>query len=778
SARRSRAASPGMPGPVMVRTLDVMASRDAVDLRTAEIDFSGMKIRASGIVPICSGDADKVGEVTISAEGNTESVFDFLNRKGLTPAEMNYARLPVSIDVVAQGRIDCDDPIRTKVMTPRLDGLSGSIAWKLGEIGLRDFAEPIRLEPGRVVYTDGDLTVERFSASAQHISLKADGKVSNLPLPMHPSTTKPVIDGTVSSVGEIPDLLTLLNKHMTLPDLPRDIAGQYQLTLSGNADTAELLKTDYKLRLLLDKVSATVETPSRPVHIADFSTDVRLDRDVAEVRRANLRISDEETGDSTVDFKVSVDRNAIRADADVRTKLELLPSLLPKDLKDIYMKGTLAATGWARFTPKTALTADKSIVEAWVEFLKKPDLSVDVKGTPDLLVDFELVNKQEDPVEIFPRDFPVRVSNVRGGARFTPDGIILKEIRADFGSAKDVLTSGTIRLGHPAQVDFSADIKELDLNEWMSGWGEREWASYSASFEPRWKSIPEPYQMAIVNANIKTEKLHFLRYDAEQIQGDMHFESWSRIPSVLNVTNIEGLMYGGPSKGDLRFQLVHDETPIVTFKGDFNRVELKPFMDALYEREQKMDGFISTQANFSGQLMNYPTYKGDARYTIERSSVVGNVILDYARSVFQLTSTTGLNTSTVTGSVSMYDQKVFLPDLVIKNPNINLTADGYLDFRGRIFFDVTASVLAKRLQEIPLIRILGNAIDLVGNEIVSYEVRGTLKEPKYKAVLTPVGRLMSIREVLKQSQKDVVLPQQEQLQPAALPPSTTTNGQK
>ncbi|HMX63278.1 MAG TPA: AsmA-like C-terminal region-containing protein, partial [Candidatus Sumerlaeota bacterium] len=459
----------------------------------------------------------------------------------------------------------------------------------------------------------------------------------------------------------------------------------------------------YKLRLLLDKVSATVDTPDRPVRVADFSTDMSLDRDVLEVRRANLRVSDEETGDSTLALKVSADRTAIRADVDLRTKLEMLPTLLRRDLKDMYMKGTLPATGWARFTPKVPLDGKKSVAEGWIDFLRKPGLSVNVKGEPDLLVDFELANKQEEPVEIFPRDFPLKISNIRGSARFTPAGIILREVRADFGTAKDVLTSGTIQLGRPVVIDFSASIGEMDANEWMTGWGEREWAAYTASFEPRWKSIPEPYQMAIINGHLKANKVHFLNYDADKVRANLHFESWSRIPNTLNFTDMEAMLYGGPSKGDLRFDLIDGQAPRATFKGEFNRVDLKPFMNALYEREQLMDGLISAETNFSGQLMNYPTYKGTGRYTIEKSSVVGNIILTYARSVLQLASSQGLNTSTVTGTVNMYDQKVFLPDLVIKNPSINITADGYLDYRGRLFFDVTASVISKKLKEIPVI---------------------------------------------------------------------------
>ena len=762
--------APALPGPVVVRTLDVMASRDEVELRDVTVDFIGMRIRTSGVVPVCSGsDSDRIGEIRLSAEGNTENMFDFLNRKGMTPPEMSYARLPVSLDMKAQGRIDCDDPVMPKVMTPRVDGMQGSLTWKLGEIGLRDFTDPISLDPGRVVFTDGDLVVERFSASTRNISVKADGKVRNLPIPTRPSTAKPLIDGSISAMGEIPDLVAILKRHVTLPELPHDLSGQYQLTLSGNADTAALSDTNYKLRLLLDKVSATVDTPDRPVRVADFSTDMSLDRDVLEVRRANLRVSDEETGDSTLALKVSADRTAIRADVDLRTKLEMLPTLLRRDLKDMYMKGTLPATGWARFTPKVPLDGKKSVAEGWIDFLRKPGLSVNVKGEPDLLVDFELANKQEEPVEIFPRDFPIKISNIRGNARFTPAGIILREVRADFGSAKDVLTSGTIQLGRPVVIDFGASIGEMDANEWMTGWGEREWAAYTASFEPRWKSIPEPYQMAIINGRLKANKVHFLNYDADKVRANLHFESWSRIPNTLNFTDMEAMLYGGPSKGDLRFDLIDGQAPKATFKGEFNRVDLKPFMNALYEREQLMDGLISAEANFSGQLMNYPTYKGEGRYTIEKSSVIGTIILSYARSVLQLASSQGLNTSTVTGTMNMYDQKVFMPDLLIKNPSINITADGYLDYRGRLFFDVTASVLSKKLKEIPVIRIIGEFVDVVGSQIVSYKLRGTLKAPRYSPVLTPLGRLMAIRKVITESQKEVVLPEQEQLQEAPLP---------
>jgi hypothetical protein len=757
-------ATPQLPGPLLIRNLNVLASRDEVELRALNVELAGVVFSARGTVPVCAEAVDRAGELLVTADGNTETIFDFLSRMDLAPRGLNYLRIPLHLEATGKGAIVCNEVTSPGAMRVRLDDFNASATWKPGEIGARDLAEPIHLEAGRAVYTGQELTLERLSLSTQRVSLRADGTIGGLPLPTQ-GAAAPSFNGKVVSSGEITDLVALLSPHVRLPAMPRDLTGQYQLSLSGSGEKADLKQANYEVRLLLDKVGALVETPYRQVRVGDLGLELRLDRDLLDIRRGSLRILDEEFGNTTVEFKVSADRSQIRADVDARTNLEYLPALLPKDLKDIYMKGPLPVAGWARLTPREALPTSQGLTEAWIEFFKRPGLTVDVKGSPDLLADFEFANKQEAPVEIFPRDFPIRIANIRGSARLTPKGIILREVRADFGTAKDVLTSGTIHLGRPTVIDFEAQVDRLDINEWTEGWGQREWASYSASFEPRWKSIPDPYLMALITGKIRTKSARIMRYDGEKLEGSLRFESWSRIPNKLWVSDLKGTVYGGDAAGNLEFDLPDGDRPILRCKASFRRADLRTFMNALYERDQKMDGYITGDLNFDGQLLNYPTYKGDARYTIERSSLVGNIILDYARDVFEMTSSTGLRDSQVHGSVSMYDQKVFFPDLVILNPNINLTADGYVDFRGRLFFDVTASIIAKRLKEIPFVRIIGEVVDMVGNQIVSYEVRGNLSDPKYRPVFTPMGRLLAIREVLKESQKPVIRPEQEQKAP-------------
>lgn len=745
--------TPALQEPLILRNLDATVSNSEARVRDLAFEIGGMRFFVKGAAPVNGAGGEAEGAVMLTGEGDAEAVFDMLARRGVLPAEFSYLRAPISLEatlpvVVTRGAV------RPEVVA-RPEEASGSLAWKSGELGLKSMPDPIRLEPGAIVYKDRQFNLQRIMAQTRQVTIKADGKVGGIGPGMKGEAI--AFSGTVVSTGEMDDLVYLLGRHVRLPNLPRDIAGDYQLEVSADGSTANPAAINYQARLLVDKGSALVDTPSKQVQVTAFSTDITLDRDTLMIRRGAFVMPDKELGDTQVEFSVAVGRATAKADVRVHTRLEVLPGLLPKDLKDMYMVGPLPVSGWATLTPREPLPAELDVTRGWLALLGKEGVTVGIEEGDDLRADFEFVNGQEGPVEFFPREFPVRISNIRGTARFTPQGIIMKSMLADVGSAKDIEFDGSVRLGRPVRITFTAGVKALDLNEWTDGWGEREWASYSASFEPRWKSIPDPYQMAVVDGSIKTESLKFMTYTGANFAGDLHFESWSRIPNTMTIRNLKGELYKGRGNGELDFQFPDGERGIMKCTARFDKCDLNGFMNDLYERPQSMDGVITGDLEFDGQLLNYPTYRGNARYEIERSSVVGTVFLQYLREVFQFSSTTGGRDTRLHGTVRMFDEKVFFPDLVILNPGINLTADGHVDFRGRLFFDVTASVIAKRLQEIPFIRLIGNVVDLVGNQIVSYQVRGTLKEPTYSPVFTPMARLETMREAMKES----LIPRQE-----------------
>jgi hypothetical protein len=201
----------------------------------------------------------------------------------------------------------------------------------------------------------------------------------------------------------------------------------------------------------------------------------------------------------------------------------------------------------------------------------------------------------------------------------------------------------------------------------------------------------------------------------------------------------------------LDFIFPRGQRPILTTSAHIEDIELKGFMDALYERPQAMDGLLTADMSFHGQLLNYPTYEGNATFVVNQTGVVGNVFLTYWRELLQTGSVTGGRDGNIRGRVEMSDQRVHFIDLRIFSPAVNMTADGYVDFRGRLNYDITASVISKRLRDIPVISIVGDVWDMIGRQIISYRLEGTLRSPRYYAIPTVVTRLQAMRDFVRQT---------------------------
>lgn len=739
--------APEVPAPLEITDINLVGSPDEITLRSVKLEIGGLALEARGIIPVLrDGGTPRWGSISVEAQGDAESAVEMLEGAGLLPDDLSYLRAPVSLTAAIPVRLAAGAGGTMDVQTD-LPKASASFLWREGELGLRRFTDPVVLRPGSLRYRDGVLNLQRLRAAFEGLEANINGTLSG-------DLTNPTLEtvdfeGGIILSGPMEQALFLLQRGVSIPSLPDDLSGDFQLDLRVAAEGNNLLEPKYRLRLLLDQVQATIATPHRTVPLRDVSAEIVVDNQAAQLRRLQWRVVDMQYGTSSGELSASLTDQRLRVDGSVRTRLEYLPALLPKDLNELVMEGLLPASGWGVITPTQPLPQEPDLIRRWIAYLKAEKPTIGPGDDRRLNANWEIVYRQQEPVTVFPRDFPVRMENMRGNARFTPEGIRITDALIDVGTAKDVQGSALIQLQRPTKITFDARANALDVNEWLDGWGERPWASAPVSFEPRWKTIPTSYQFVDINGRITTNSLKFLQFTAENTASDFHFEAWSRDPARLDLRNLTSRMYGGGATADLSFVFPRGERPILDLQARYNGVEIDGFLDQLLERDQSLDGLLTGRMTFKGQLLNYPTYEGEGEFRVEQSSVIGKTLFPYARDLLSFASRTGGRDSRITGKGYMREEKVHFTELFIFNPNINLTADGYVDFRAALFFDVTASVISKRLKEIPLISIIGQAVDFLGNEVVTYRVRGTLKDPQYYPIPTLMTRLETLRRILQ-----------------------------
>src|SRR5690606_14309352 len=80
---------------------------------------------------------------------------------------------------------------------------------------------------------------------------------------------------------------------------------------------------------------------------------------------------------------------------------------------------------------------------------------------------------------LFQRDFPHPITNIRGDLSADESGFYISRARATFGASENVTVSGYVKLAHgnePLTIVFDAQAPELNINDWMEGWGTQPWA--------------------------------------------------------------------------------------------------------------------------------------------------------------------------------------------------------------------------------------------------------------------------------------------------------------
>lgn len=735
--------SPMLPDSVNVQRLDASISRSETNLTELRFEFGGLSVMASGKMPLEPQAADEQpGWVNLRLDGDAERAFDLLLRLGALPREIRHFSAPISAEARIPIRFEEDGP------RPLLDDINAVCSWRAGSASVRTFNSPIQLESGELRYDRGQLSIPRIILGMDDLFLNLSGDAELRPTQLQPENIS--ADLAIVAGGSIDGLLQVVRRFVTLPDMPRDLRGNVRAELNVAGSGADLENLDYSGRLLLEDGAVTIDIPYSEIPLEGISSEIQINKDSVRISRLAVKLNDPEIGESTAEITATVTPEEVRADVRAFTHLEQLPKILRKDLRDVYMEGPLPAEGWFTLKPSGSLPGGPDTIRRWVTLLKKSDLKVGIKPTDDLIADFEVASRQTTPVSVFVRDFPVAVENIRGNARIVPGMLEIRDALFDAGSAKDVSVDFfQLRFGRPVYIDFKGSMDYLNVNEWLSGWGSQPWAPAPVSLTPRWRNFAEPYQFVEVAGTMDVGEVDFLQYKGSNASTRLVFEGWSRTPGRLRLEDLGADVYGGWSRANVDMTFPRNERPILNVRATMGNVDVDPFLDALRETDQKLDGLLTGELNFSGQLLNYPTYAGTGEFEMKKSSVVGSIILVYAEDLLKsLTGEQG-KVSEISGKCWMADEEIHFTELTIAHPNATFATEGYIDFRGRLYFDVVASVIGRTISGVPLV---GDVVKLVGDNLLVYRVRGKLGEPTYTPIPSLLPRLERLRGILQNRQ--------------------------
>ncbi len=735
-----RFSAPFLPSPVDILGLDAGATTETLNLASLRLRSGDLEVEAEGRIPLLGPGHARTGRLRVEARGTSRQIVDILDRRGRLPAEL----LDLDVPLILNASIDASarrDPRSVYFAEVDPDTLEIALTWRDGTADVRLFPEPLRILPGNLRYARQRFQLQRLSAMIEGVQTTVRGTVEADLFDLRPEAAR--FDAIAFADARLPEVISVLRRVFSLPRLPRNLDGDLYLEATARGTFDRLPERDYSLRAVLERGAATLDLPHSSIPVSGVTVDLVLTPEVLEIRRLRARAPDEQHGNSTIDLSGDITGEAVRLAGSARAHLEALANWIPEIFRDVYMAGLIPAEIRASLTPARPLPQAPDMLRRWLALLReRPSIHFDPAEAPDLLLDYEAVLRQESPVAAFYREFPVPIENIRGDARFTTEGLVVSRARVDIGSAKDVFLSGSLEPGRPVAINFVARADQLDANEWMEGWGQREWASSSHDFSPRWKTVDESYQFIDIQGHIEANSVRFLTFEAGKTSSDFFFEAWSRQRPVVRFANIATEAYGGSGAGTATLEVLMNDYPLLDIEAQFEGASIDGYLDDLYLMDQQLDGYMTGNLRFRGQTLNYPTHEGDAEFTITESSVVGTMVLVYARDLLRLTNT--VQSSRVTGTCSLTNEVVTFKNLIISNPNITLVSNGTINFRGELDFEVTASVLSQQVSKIPVVGQLSRVYDALGNTVVAYRVRGTLDRPRVTPVQPVLDRLSGI----------------------------------
>ncbi|MCC5876492.1 MAG: hypothetical protein JJU11_09775 [Candidatus Sumerlaeia bacterium] len=745
-----------LPGRLELEMLELDITPGSMNLARLDMRLEELEVSARGNIPVYNedaGDTMEPGTLRLEARGDASQCARWLAVQGLLPREIIRLDIPVDLGVslplaLVRSVGEHGPTFQVHTSQPR-----GQVHTGRGTVVLRDLSGAVNLEPALLEFTPGRLELKRLEMETGGITVLADLILTNLDLLDLENLADIHAEGDVVLRGSIRDMITKARRMGLIDrlDLPPDLDGMVRADLSilGRVDDPDSM--DYRGRIDMEGVSATIQTRYTPIHVSRLDTSIRLDREELEVRRFELETTDEERGNSRVNLRARVTNEAITIEGDGKTRFEVLTSVLARELSDLVMEGPLPGTFTLTATPREGLGEGTDLLRRWLNFLGREDLKVSIRKDADLVIDYHVVYNQpyvddSTDVRVFAREFPVPISGIRGNAMLTPDGVFFENCRVHIGSSRDVRVSGHVHIAPPVRITFDAVLDDINIDEWTEGWGEQPWASPPVTFEPRWRSFPEAMLMVQIDGKIRAKRATFMRFTGSNIQTDFNLKLSSRRPPRLQIANMSADLYDGSAVGDLFFLFPPAQRPWMRADVEFENVNIHRFIFDLHEHPEEeydpnsgLDGKLTGDMVFNGQLLNYPTYTGEGNFHIVESGIIGQVILPYARNIIRIGTPRDTRMGTIRGDGYMEDQRIYFNTIEVVDPAMLLTANGYIDFQSRLFFEVSASVFSQRLRNIPLVQYVGDIIDLVGKEAVYYyNLRGTLGDPNY----FPVPRIV------------------------------------
>jgi hypothetical protein len=708
-------------------------------LEVSNLRFSSGTLDASGNLklPVLVPEGEtRPGELELSLRGTPETAFDFLRAHGITKTVVTAATVPLAINVRSDFRMGRQADLLEPMLETESLRVRGDVTWGEGAVLVEAMAGTIDVQPGGLVFDDSSATIDSLAVSREDVAVRVSGRMD---LPEPHVFKSPAYNMDIGIDGSISQIVSMIGEHASLPPELETVDGS--ITLSGNVHgvVEQGLWPTYDVKANIANGRGTVTFQVNPAHFSNVRAELHATNERVAINRLETDLEQDTHGVITGE----VTREGAAATFRLESSLETVTYVLPRELDDMVMAGKARADGTIRLEVNRPLPEAPDVATAWIAALTNPaEYKVHVTEDAALRLRIAADLTTLEPVTLFHREFPQRVDNIRGIIRADELGFIIESIPSRWGDAEDVIISGRVTLGHvgPVNISFEAIAPDLDLNDWLDGWGSREWAEppplppSTRRRPPQTGGPPPPRLATAIHGRLRLGKTEFLSVRAEDVVGELTYEAWQRAENKLQVNVEEATTYGGSLKSTATVLFPQGSLPRIRAMVVANEVGVNGFLADLRQSEEQTVGKFTGRATLEGELVDYSTWVGSGEYTITESKFIGDQVLIVLSRTLRLGFEQTQADTTWRGTGTFRDEVVTLPDMVISNNEFNLLANGTIGFNGDLDFRIAVEFLGNRMEWIPLVRRFAPLVNRFTDFLVSVKLEGTVYEPRTRIV--------------------------------------------
>jgi hypothetical protein len=225
------------------------------------------------------------------------------------------------------------------------------------------------------------------------------------------------------------------------------------------------------------------------------------------------------------------------------------------------------------------------------------------------------------------------------------------------------------------------------------------------------------------------------RLHLEQLRSPIHYE-----PGHLELSQISARLAGGDLLGNFSLQPQTEDSPFST-QAKFRNVQADRIVSEAGGPEGMLNGRLEGSLEASGKMADPAALRGTGTILLRDGQLRQYSFLSALGQILQIEELTQLRLDQAEAKYHFNPGAVTVDELVLRSPNIHLSASGTIGFSGKLHLDSRLAIDEKiRAKLFRPIRTNFQPAEEPGYFAIDFEVGGTIGRPKSNLLEKVVGR--------------------------------------